>query len=194
MSFEQISLAVLVKKIGEDTTETVLSDFICNTNLEVQDYLHNKAIKHEKRGISKTVLITDTKTGAIVGYYSITTKSFILSEKINSNAKKRLFGTSQTNGNIIPAILIGQLGKNENVISDFTGKDLMSFIFRYIKKMSELTPSVIVYVEHDGRESLIKYYEQAGFKPFKREKEETEQGLYCHIIKTKDILDLLNCD
>lgn len=190
MSFEEISLSTLIEKIGEDTTKKVLSDFVCKDNLEVEDYIRNKAMKHEKHGISKTVLVIDTKTNAIVGFYSVTTKSFILNEKMNSTAKKRLFGTSQTNGNIIPAILIGQLGKNENVKSDFTGKMLMDFIFLYIKRMSDLTPSVIVYVEHDGREKLVKYYESVGFKPFKREKEESECGLYCHIIKTKDILNI----
>ena len=187
MAFVEESLSVILEQFGEENTKRVLSEFICSENEEVETFIKEKAILHENRGLAKTVLVIDTKAKGIVGYYTISTKSFVIHSNISSRMKKKYFGTSQTSVDIIPSILIGQLGKNEAVESSFTGSDLMDLIFRYIKNMSVLTPSLVCYVEHDGREKLRNYYEKHGFTYFKREEDE-EKGLYCHMIKTKDVL------
>ena len=151
MAFVEERLSEILEQFGEENTERVLSEFVCSENEEVELFIREKAILHEIRGLAKTVLVFDKETESIVGYYTISTKSFVIHSNINSRMKKKYFGTTQTSGDIIPSILIGQLGKNEAVESSFTGSDLMDLIFRYIKNMSILTPSLVCYVEHDGR-------------------------------------------
>ena len=114
----------------------------------------------------------------------------MLSDKLSSSKKKSYFGTSQTNGDVIPAILIGQLGKNEAVKTDFSGSDLMNLVFRYICKVDSYLPSLVSYVEHDGNPKLIKFYESNGFSYLYRPTEEKNKHLYCHVIKTEDIISL----
>ncbi len=188
MIFEEAGLTELLEQFGEEQVSLVLSDFVCRKNSEVEDFIKYKAVINERKGLSRTVLIFENNN--VVGYYAVSTKSFVLEEKLNSSQKKRFFGSSQTNGNIIPAILIGQLGKNENVETTLSGSDLMSLIFNYIRNMSKYIPSMIVYVEHNGADALFRYYESQGFIYFPREREETEKDIFCHIIKTADILDM----
>ena len=112
MAFVEERLSVILKEFGEKETETVLSEFVCDDNKEVEEFIRKKAIKNENYGMSKTILIFDNDTDDIVGYYTVTTKSFLL-HKMNTSKKIKFFGTSQTNGNVLPSILIGQLGKKQ---------------------------------------------------------------------------------
>jgi len=131
MPFAEVSLSEIIEEFGEENVKKVLSNFICEENNEVESFIRNKAINHEKRGLAKTILILDSDVGNnIVAFYTISTKSFFIETDINSSLKKKYFGTSQTSGNIIPSILIGQLGKNEAFKnSSFSGSNLMDFIF-----------------------------------------------------------------
>lgn len=193
MKLVTVDLKSIIEDYGVERTRLVLSKFMCPSNPEVQDFISNRAIDHERRRLARTRLIIDEDAGyQIVGFYSLAIKSFVLSGKLSTSQKKKFFGTSQTNGDVIPAILIGQLGKNDNVTSEFTGSDLMDLIFRDICQMDTFIPSIVAYVEHNGSDCLVKYYEKHGFMYFKREKEEQESGLYCHIIKTKDIIQSID--
>lgn len=193
MSYSEKSLRTILVDYGTERTQRVLSCFKCD-NEEVQDFINNKAISHEQRGLARTILIFDEFKSVLVGFYTISIKSLVLSNKLSSNKKKTYFGTSQTNGDVIPAILIGQLGKNKAVDSDFSGSDLMSLIFRYIYRADKLLPSVVSYVEHDGSEKITKFYKKHGFSYFPREKEEQQKNLYCHVIQTKDIVESFEKD
>ena len=188
MTHIEISLSNLIEEYGERSVKAMLSDFFCKENEEIEDFIRNKAISYEKKGLSKTVLIMN-KRKSILGYYSITTKSFVLDFHLNSSRKKKYFGSSQTHGDIIPSILIGQLGKNDKASESFKGDTLMGCVFRYIADMSVLTPSVVCYVEHDGSRKLIDYYQRQGFEYIKREKDEIEKNLYCHIIRTASVIE-----
>ncbi|MBR2550251.1 MAG: hypothetical protein IKE92_09600 [Clostridiales bacterium] len=189
MNYSEKSLKSILADYGVERTQKVLSSFICD-NDEVQDFINNKAISHEERGLAKTIIVFDDNKGLLVGFYTLSIKSLVLSDKLSSNKRKSYFGTAQTNGDVIPAILIGQLGKNNAVESDFTGSDLMSLIFGYIYKADKLLPSVVSYVEHNESKQLFKFYEKHGFSYFPRTKEEKEKKLFCHVIKTSDIVEI----
>lgn len=187
MSYTETSLSSILVHYGTERAKEVLSGFICD-NSEVENFIRNCAINNEERRLSRTILVFDENAGLLVGFYSLSIKSLVLSSKLSSNKKKDYFGTSQTNGNVIPAVLIGQLGKNEAVNSEFTGSDLMSLIFGYICRVDRLLPSVVSYVEHNGSAQLRKYYEKHDFIYLPREKEEKEKKLFCHVIQTRDIV------
>ena len=153
------SLQTIIELYGTEGTKMVLSEFVCKKNKEVQDFIRHKAIDCEQRRISKTILIFDKDADyQLVGFYSLSIKSFVLDEKINTTQKKKYFGTAQTNGDVIPSLLIGQLGKNDAVKSEFTGKELMDLIFRYISRVDSIINSVICYVEHDGNKKIREFY------------------------------------
>ncbi len=190
MAYYEVSLLDYIDEVGKENIKSVLSKFVCKENEEVEYFLRERSLHNEIYGFAKTVLIFDSESekNDIIAYYTITTKSLIFDKKMNSNKRKKFFGTSLTNGNAIPSILIGQLGKNEAISnSNFTGSHLMDMIFRYIINMSILTPSVVAYVEHNGSSKLRKYYEKHDFKYLQRDGEEAN-GLYCHVIMTKNLV------
>ena len=192
MILKEIDLRTILSDYGPERTQKVLSCFLCKKNSEVEDFIQHKAIDHELRRLAKTILVFDEENGIrIVGFYSVSIKSIILNEKLNSTKKKKHFGSSQTAGNVIPAILIGQLGKNDAVKTDFKGSDLMDLVFNYIYEADKYLPSMVSYVEHNGSDSLVKFYEKQGFTYFERRFEEHTKGLYCHMIKTKDIVSMI---
>ena len=191
MIYSEKSLGLILAEYGVERTQKVLSSFICD-NSEVQDFINNRAITHEERGLAKTILIFDDDNSIIVGFYTLSIKSLVLSEKLSSSKRKRYFGTAQTNGDVIPAILIWQLAKNYAVDSCFTGSDLMNLIFGYIYRVDKMLPSVVSYVEHNGSKNLFKYYEKHGFAYLPRTKEEKYKGLYCHVIQTRNIVCLFD--
>lgn len=191
MTYSEKDLRSILSDYGTERTQKVLSGFICE-NEEVQEFIRDKAILQEERGLSRTILIFDESNGSMVGFYALSIKSLVLSDDLNTSQKKSYFGTSQTNGNVIPAILIGQLGKNDAVESTFTGSDLMSLIFGYIRNVDKLLPSVVSYVEHNGSQKLRDYYEKHDFTYLPRKAEEKEKGLYCHVIRTCDIVKIFD--
>ena len=54
------SLRFILAEYGVERTQKVLSSFICDNN-EVQDFINNRAITHEERGLARTILIFDDK-------------------------------------------------------------------------------------------------------------------------------------
>ena len=89
MAFEEKSLKEILDCFGEDIVTDVLSEFVCTKNPEVEDFIRQKAISHETHGLAKTMLIFDSDNGyKIVGYYTISTKSLILTGRISSSKKK----------------------------------------------------------------------------------------------------------
>ena len=75
--------------------------------------------------------------------------------------------------------------------TDFKGSDLMDQVFNYIYEADKYLPSMVSYVEHNGSDSLVKFYEKQGFTYFERRNEEKNKGLYCHMIKTEDIVSMV---
>ena len=77
------NLVDLLEAIGEDRTKSILSDFSCPLNKDIDDFLHTKAILFEKQGIAATHLVFKEYKGerVLVGYFSLANKLLTVSKK-----------------------------------------------------------------------------------------------------------------
>ncbi len=52
--YQLILLKDIIEELGEEKTKEILSQFSCPLNLDVETFLHNKAIEFAKQSISAT--------------------------------------------------------------------------------------------------------------------------------------------
>ena len=128
MSFEVINILDMIEAIGEDETNTVLSEFSCAKNKEIESFIHNNAIDFAKKKMSITYLVY-SEEGNMAGIFTLAHKALdITDEGLSKTAQKKLRRFSHLdkikNRYNVSAFLIGQLGKNDNYsdeyISDIT--------------------------------------------------------------------------
>lgn len=191
MIYSSVSLKNLLDEVGRDATKNILSNFSCPLNLDVEQFIRQKAIPYELAGMARTYLIMaqfDTLNPiGICAIYSITTKSIYINQKMTRSARKLAFGTTYAVGNPVNAILIGQLSKNyfNNLNELISGEQIMSIIIDKIKEIDVLIPSVSVYIECEDKEQLKKYYEKFEFQYFAK----SNDNLLQYIIPTKKLVD-----
>jgi len=51
--YQEVRLVDLVDEIGEDEVQNLLADYSCPLNLDMEDFLRNKAILFAKQGMHK---------------------------------------------------------------------------------------------------------------------------------------------
>ena len=170
-----ISLKDMIEELGESEVKTRLSSFSCPLNPDIEYYIKYKAIEFARQRIAPTNLIyTSFKdTWVLCGYYTIATKSFIVSKKeVGSNTFKRLkkFGTYNDEFKCceIPAPLIAQLGKNYNNGYDklISGDEILELACDDIRKVQDVIGGKVVYIECEDKDRLKQFYENNGFKIF----------------------------
>ena len=120
-----VNLRDLLNEIGENETKSILSTFSCHLNLELEKFIRFKAIEFSKRRFASTHLVLASHRGkpVIVGYFAIANKAIVVPTKMLSHRlrsrislfaveRTMLPGENKPTEYIIPAPLIGQLGKN----------------------------------------------------------------------------------
>lgn len=182
---KQINLLDLLDIYGEHYCQKILSSFICPKNLDVTDFLHNKAIHFTKQKIAITFLIfQDTPKGSVlIGYYTLANKFLSISADILSKTfQKRISKFSQydttLNRYLISMPLIAQLGKNfsdtaKNLSID--GSTLLKLACQTVTEVQRIIGGKTVYIECASSQKLFDFYSQNDFYPFgKRHKENSE--------------------
>ena len=121
--YVKINLEDIVEKYGEDRAKSILADFSCELNKDVDNFIKTKAIEFSKQSIAKTQLVyyiedeeNPITSKKLVGYFSLTQKTINVSKKALSNklsSRIRRFATYNKDEKTftLPVILIGQLGK-----------------------------------------------------------------------------------
>ncbi len=180
--FYELSLDDLLSTLGEDMTKNILSSFSCCKNIDVQNFLREKAVLFSEKGYAKTYLIywksEDEKFGEskpeLVGYYSIAAKPLTVlreykGKRINSRDWRKLCSLANARSSdkkcIMSSILIGQLGKNfsnENNLL-ISGSDLLELALEKVHKVQDLIGGKIVHLECEDNEKLIDFYLKNGF-------------------------------
>lgn len=105
------SLNELLNEYGvADTASLVRENFHCARNFDVQNFLHNKAIRFEQADTARTYLMFDSSF-RILAYFSLTFKTVEFLNISNSLNRKLTGGLSETDA--VKVFLIGQIGKND---------------------------------------------------------------------------------
>ena len=186
--FIQIKLEDMVAELGESEVKNILSSFVSPKNIDVQDFIQNKAIIFSQQSLGKTVLVywlsDDGKERHLVGYYTLANKILNISHSALSNRlSSRVFRYATYNQEndvySIAAILIGQLSKNfldgnELLIS---GSDLLQMALDRIREVQSEIGGKVVFLECEDNPHLIEFYSKNGFVECgKRKKDRDEIG------------------
>ncbi len=195
--YYQINLADLISELGEKDAKSILSNFSCLLNPDVDDFLKNKSIEFAKQGLSSTYLVFVTIEGIpkLAGYYTISPKTInikknALSNKLQSRINKFVQYNSELKVYSSSVLLIGQLGKNflDGINKTLSGDALLNMAFEQIKYIQKLSGGRIIYLECDEHEKLKEFYSKNGFVEFgRRQVERRETGC----IKSKHLTQYL---
>lgn len=197
-SYVQYNLNDLIRELGEDRVKSILSDFSCPQNDDVQYFAREKAIEFSKRGFAKTHLVyycnDKTKENRFVGYYTIANKNILVSKRaLNQKARSRIHNhgdyISELKKYLVTAPLIGQLGKNFKDNNDklISGDELLGMAIDKIQKAQYDIGGKFIYLECEDVEYLRKFYKRNGFVAFGKRKLDADETN----IKGKELIQLL---
>lgn len=166
-------------------------------NLDIEEFLHCKAIEFSKFGVAKTHLVFASYKDnyEIAGYFSLAgSKSFVISAKskaVSRRIKDRIKRFGTYNADLrqyrIPAPLIGQIGKNANFPNLISGDELLQLACDKIKQVQLDVGGKFAYLECENIPRLVEFYQRNGFVLFgERELDADEKNL-----KTQTLLQLL---
>lgn len=164
---EVVSLSKIVEEYGEDFLSNITSTFVCKRNSDIEKFLKERALEFEKLDKSRTYITFDGENN-IVAYFSIALSVFEIPIEFSNRKIKNFDGFSAKNKNKIlttlPAILIGQFGKNDEFKSSLSGEDLMKFCMDIILEARGLIGGRIVILECQDNSKLIDRYKGFGFE------------------------------
>jgi hypothetical protein len=178
--YSRIVLTEMLKHIGEDEVVSILSDYSCPVNSDVEDFIRHKAVSFARQGIASTHLIFAQYMGEekLVGYFALANKQITISQRamdrFGSTLQKRLkkFAAydEYSMRYVVSAPLIGQLGKNFKYRSQklITGDELLKIALDTIGKVQIEVGGKFVYLECEDIPALTEFYSSNGFVEFNR--------------------------
>ena len=182
----------MIARLGETATKSVISEFSCPLNLDVENFLRNKSIEFAKQKISQTHLVFASyqEKPVLVGYFTLANKIINTTKKsLSKTLRKRINKFSQYNdiygGYAIPIPLIAQLGKNytNGYNEQITGDELLKMACDTVQQAQLLIGGKFVYLECEDKERLVSFYSDNGFVEFgkrqlDRDEEDQFEGKY----------------
>lgn len=198
IGYNLVILKDLLETVGEDRVKSILSDYVCPQNKDVEYFLSDRAIEFEKQGISTTYLIFASHKNEVrlFGYFAIVIKGISVPDKrqMSGNLKKRLnkfaIRNNESKEYVVPAILIAQLGKNfkDDLNKEISGEEMLEIACNKAKQIQRLSSGKVIYLECEDNIKLIEFYEKNGFYNFgKREREVYEKDL----IKSRVLVEMI---
>jgi hypothetical protein len=182
---KQINLLDMLTIYGEDSCQEILSTFVCPLNLDVADFIHNKAIEFAKQRIAITFLVfkETLKGNVLVGYYTLANKFVAVSANtLSKTLQKRISKFSQYDADLdrylISMPLIAQLGKNDSETAreyPISGSDLLNLACQSIGNVQHIIGGKTTYIECASNPKLHTFYSKHGFVTFgERERDNGE--------------------
>ena len=182
-----VNLKLMLEELGEDTVKSILSEFSCPMNEDVEQFLRSKSISFAKQGFSQTHLVFTSYKGEVTlaGYFTLANKYITVSAKyLSGTLKKRLARFSIFDNRLrsycLSAPLIAQLGKNYAAANGslITGDELLKMACEKVSRIQLDLGGRFVYVECEDKPKLVEFYTANGFCEFDhRRLDRDETGL-----------------
>lgn len=204
MSLVSLKLNDYLEKAGIDETKKLISSFFCSRDEDVENFMNQKAITYEYSEISRTTLICwldeENLKIELLAYYSLAMETFVL-DGLSKTLQKKIRGNDRDprkKSNSIPAILIGQLGKNDKATYVVNSNTLFNELFLSINSINHMIASKLVYLHCKDNPKLKSLYESKGFQllkssngePVTHENGESEYLIY--IMSMKEMKRILS--
>ena len=162
--YQVINILDMIESVGEDEVKSILSDFSCKRNPEIENFVKKNAIDFAKKKMSVTYLVVDN-TESISAIFTLTHKAIEITNKNLSNTmRKRIQRHSRldesTDSFNVSAFLIAQFGKSDTKTSEenISGNALMDFTFEVLTAVQHDIGGGLVYLECEDKEKLINFY------------------------------------
>ena len=154
-------------KLGEKYLQSILSEFSCTKNFEVENFLKNNAIEFTKKHQSVTYLVFSSDEKCFLGYFTLAIKPVSVRKNILSRTMIRkikcISKYDEKRGTYtFSAYLIAQLGKNFNCANGelITGKELLELAIGKIKELQYKAGGTVVFLETEDNKKLLDFYIQ----------------------------------
>lgn len=163
-NYKIYNLLDLIDSVGEEKVQSILCDFYCPLNKEIEDFAIRNAIEFSEKKISITYLIMDNDYN-VVSLFTLAHKAIEVNCSCFSNTmKKKLKRYADSNGLdnslSLSAFLIAQLGKNyRDNIKSLDGNRIMKAALSTLLKAQHLIGGGVVYVECENKEKLLNFYQ-----------------------------------
>ena len=186
--YTEINIQKLSETMGEEYFQTLVSDFSCPLNEDVENFLKHSAMIFARQGIAATNLVFASyrSNPVLTGYYTLANKHFHIDPNkagLSNTMKRKLakFGQFEMDLKkyIITAPLIGQLGKNfsHNYNELISGAELLKFACNRVKDIQYQLGGKFVYLECEDKPALVEFYSEYGFCSFGRRRLEADEAI-----------------
>ena len=162
--YQVINILDMIESVGEDEVKSILSDFSCKRNPEIENFVRKNAVDFAKKKMSVTYIVVDD-TESICAIFTLTHKAIEITNKNLSNTmRKRIQRHSRldesTGSFNVSAFLIAQFGKSDTKTSEenISGNALMDFTFGVLTAVQHDIGGGLVYLECEDKEKLINFY------------------------------------
>lgn len=193
--YRVVNLKILLEELGEDATKSILSNFSCPMNADIEFFLSKKAIEFSKHGWAQTHLVFASYKDewVLVGYFALANKYIRISAKqlgkSTSSLRRRIskFASfdKELKAYILAAPLIAQLGKNyyNGYNSLITGAELLDEACKKISRLQFDVGGKFAYLECEDKPCLTDFYSRNGFCEFDtrtldKDEEDKIEGAY----------------
>ena len=179
------------KVVGEKALSATLAHFAAPMNLEVEDFIRNKALQATKLKSSISYLVVDEDLADVVGYFTVLVKPFTIQAKRLSSANRRIVSrfseeNAETGDYTASVYLIAQIGKNFAVQKDLriSGGDLLNLALDKLRIAQDVVGGKLVLVEREAdRTKLLDFYGNNGFKSWNERYDKKDQVQYDQMIR-----------
>ena len=81
-NFKTVNIFDMIEAIGEDKLNSILSDYSCPQNPEIEDFVKNKSIDFAKRKISITYFVVEQESSDIISFFTLYHKALFINSLI----------------------------------------------------------------------------------------------------------------
>lgn len=190
-----VNIQDILKAVGEEKVQSLLSDFSSPLNEEVEDFVHNKSIEFAKKKLSITYLVirkTDDGKTVLVGIFTLAHKAVeVTNTNISNTARRKLSRYAkldeETDKYNVSAFLIAQFGKNSAVSEKWkiSGNELMDLAFEVLRHVQYFVGGGVVYLDCENIDKVLEFYKSDynRFKIFGERVARSEGKLYLQMLK-----------
>lgn len=164
MNAKIINILDLIETIGEEEVQSILSDFSCPLNAEIEKFVWENSIDFAKRKMSITFLVF-AEDGLLVGIFALTHKAIELdARQMSGTIRKKMNRFAYLDDNtgcyMVSAFLIGQFGKNfhESIENGIEGNELMKSVMTKLLSVQHEVGGGVIYLDCEEKEQLLSFY------------------------------------
>lgn len=173
---------ILNKGYEEKKLKESLKKFSCQREIDLENFLNDKAIPYDKTNFGKTYLCIDKAAldrgeFIVLAYFTIAQKAVDISVLSKKKKRKVLGDYPGRDGlNSVPAYLIGQLGRSDNCDKNqLDGQQILNECYHAISLAARIVGGNLIILE--CREHMYeKFYKEQGY--IKLYNELNEENLY----------------